>query len=513
MATPPDQLPLLVAALAIDRRRARAAGSSPTARDMRATQPGYRRLLGKVFHVLASIWVVGPSRTPSAGSRASPRAAAQDLFARQQVTSIVFDVELIYLARRRGYRLAVVPIRWYDRRGSRMRAGPGLALRVAWDLFRIPLIHRGVRRREAARPGRDGHRGGWPRLGRAALPDRRDPRLRRWRRCIVCAGRRHARLRLPAPTTRPRAGCSTAARCTTRPSTAGGLRPVLLPAAVRARWSCRSRCCPRRPRSGVWTALLIAAVRVGVAVLPGRRTVRWWIVLLAGLSWPFAYAIKLGQVGPILFLLFAIGWRWLDDPVRLGRERGARHRDQAAAGDPLRLGAPDPALGGDRRRASSSLRRGRRRRHAGPGRRRLVGLRDAARARSATRSRPPHNFTPGRGRVPGRASDGAGDRRSSSRRTVAGRSARSSLAARCATAEAVVPRRRSIASQLLSPVLWDHYAMLLLLPVAYLLGRPLVGAGDPAGHLDPPDRAARRNAVNLTAIPASCDNATRSRRR
>jgi hypothetical protein len=26
-----------------------------------------------------------------------------------------------------------------------------------------------------------------------------------------------------------------------------------------------------------------------------------------------------------------------------------------------------------------------------------------------------------------------------------------------------------IASQLLSPILWDHYAMLLLLPVAYLL--------------------------------------------
>ena len=28
-----------------------------------------------------------------------------------------------------------------------------------------------------------------------------------------------------------------------------------------------------------------------------------------------------------------------------------------------------------------------------------------------------------------------------------------------------------VASQLLSPVLWDHYAMLLLLPVAYLLDR------------------------------------------
>jgi hypothetical protein len=30
-----------------------------------------------------------------------------------------------------------------------MRARPGLAARVAWDLFRIPLIHRRNRRRAA----------------------------------------------------------------------------------------------------------------------------------------------------------------------------------------------------------------------------------------------------------------------------------------------------------------------------------------------------------------------------
>jgi hypothetical protein len=40
-----------------------------------------------------------------------------------------------------------VPIRWEDVRGSRMRPGPFLALKVAWDLFRIPLLHRSVRRR------------------------------------------------------------------------------------------------------------------------------------------------------------------------------------------------------------------------------------------------------------------------------------------------------------------------------------------------------------------------------
>ena len=141
MATPPDQLPLMVTALQ-DHQVALGSRIQPDGRDMRATQPAYRRLLGKAFHVLASIWVVGPVQDTQCGFKGFTRAAAHDLFARQRITSIVFDVELIYLVRHRGYSMAIVPIRWDDRRGSRMRARPRLAIRVAWDLFRIPLIHR-----------------------------------------------------------------------------------------------------------------------------------------------------------------------------------------------------------------------------------------------------------------------------------------------------------------------------------------------------------------------------------
>jgi dolichyl-phosphate beta-glucosyltransferase len=150
MATPPDQLPLLVAALA-DHDVALGSRIQPDGSDMRATQPGYRRLFGKAFHVLASLWVVGPVQDTQCGFKGFTREAAHDLAGRQRVTSIVFDVELIYLARRRGYRIAVVPIRWFDKRGSRMRARPALAIRVAWDLLRIPLIHRGSRRSAAER--------------------------------------------------------------------------------------------------------------------------------------------------------------------------------------------------------------------------------------------------------------------------------------------------------------------------------------------------------------------------
>ena len=145
MATPPDQLPLLVAALA-DHDVALGSRIQPDGSDMRTSQPRYRRALGRVFHALASAWAAGPVQDTQCGFKGFTLEAAHDLFGAQQIRSIVFDVELIYLARRRGYRLAVVPVRWTDRRGSRLRPRPALALRVAWDLFRIPFLHRGVRR-------------------------------------------------------------------------------------------------------------------------------------------------------------------------------------------------------------------------------------------------------------------------------------------------------------------------------------------------------------------------------
>ena len=144
-APPPDQLPRLIGALASNDV---ALGSriQPDGSDMRASQPRFRRLVGKLFRLAARVWVTGPINYTQCGFKGFRRDAARDLFGRLRITSIVFDVDLIFLARRRGYRMAVVPVVWADRRGSRMHARPSLALRVGWDLLRIRFLHRGVRR-------------------------------------------------------------------------------------------------------------------------------------------------------------------------------------------------------------------------------------------------------------------------------------------------------------------------------------------------------------------------------
>ncbi len=72
----------------------------------------------------------------------------------------------------------------------------------------------------------------------------------------------------------------------------------------------------------VWTFGLLAATVAAIAVFPVSKRTRLIVALLAALSWPLVYAIKLGQVGPVLLLLFGIGWRWLDRPWPLGLAAG-----------------------------------------------------------------------------------------------------------------------------------------------------------------------------------------------
>jgi dolichyl-phosphate beta-glucosyltransferase len=147
LATPPDQIPLLTRALT-DHDIALGSRVQPDGRDRRASQPLHRRFLGRVFHALAAAWVTGPVPDTQCGFKGFRRDVARDLFGRQRITSIVFDTELIYLARKRRYSMAIVPVQWSDKRGSRMRIRAGVALRVAWDLFRIPLIHVAVSKLE-----------------------------------------------------------------------------------------------------------------------------------------------------------------------------------------------------------------------------------------------------------------------------------------------------------------------------------------------------------------------------
>jgi dolichyl-phosphate beta-glucosyltransferase len=73
------------------------------------------------------------------------REAAKELFHRQKIDAYMFDVEILAIARRLGYRIQQVPVRWRDDADSRLDLVSG-NLRNVRDIFRIGLEHRFGRR-------------------------------------------------------------------------------------------------------------------------------------------------------------------------------------------------------------------------------------------------------------------------------------------------------------------------------------------------------------------------------
>jgi hypothetical protein len=216
----------------------------------------------------------------------------------------------------------------------------------------------------------------------------------------------------------------------------------------------------------LWLGLLLLAFAVGVALLPVSHSVRWVVLLLAALDWPFLYSIKLGQVGPILFLLFAIGWRWIDRPGRLGAAIGLGTLVKLQPA--LLLGWA--GLTGRWRAVVMAI---------------AIILAGALLATVVVGVQPwfdypsllgrvssplttPHNFTPGAVAFQAGVPEGVAAGVQLAATLVA--LAAVAVATRIANSEASY-LVAVVASQLISPLLWDHYAMLLLLPVAWLLER------------------------------------------
>jgi hypothetical protein len=67
-----------------------------------------------------------------------------------------------------------------------------------------------------------------------------------------------------------------------------------------------------------WIVMISLAFLAGTAILPLRPGIRWAIIGLGAVCLPLLYAIKLGQVSPLLYLFFAIAWRWIHAPVATG---------------------------------------------------------------------------------------------------------------------------------------------------------------------------------------------------
>ena len=100
-------------------------------------QPWFRRLGSKGFYYFMQTVVGLPGiHDTQCGFKFFPRQVATRLFKLQRIDGYMFDVEILALASRLGYRIKEVPIVWHDDGDSRLELFSG-NLRNIVDIFRI----------------------------------------------------------------------------------------------------------------------------------------------------------------------------------------------------------------------------------------------------------------------------------------------------------------------------------------------------------------------------------------
>jgi glycosyltransferase involved in cell wall biosynthesis len=105
---------------------------------VRYGEPAYRHWLGRIFNALVRALAVPGFQDTQCGFKCFRAAVAEDLFGVQRLDGWTFDVEVLFIGLRRGYRIVEVPIHWTYNAGSRVRPVRD-SLIMFVDLFRIRL--------------------------------------------------------------------------------------------------------------------------------------------------------------------------------------------------------------------------------------------------------------------------------------------------------------------------------------------------------------------------------------
>ena len=103
---------------------------------VRYNEPAFRHLVGRIFNSMIRILALPDLNDAQCGFKCFRSSVVQDLFKRQTLPGWSFDVEILFIARQRGYRIVEVPIHWYFNPDSKVRVFKD-SFRMAIDLLTI----------------------------------------------------------------------------------------------------------------------------------------------------------------------------------------------------------------------------------------------------------------------------------------------------------------------------------------------------------------------------------------
>ncbi len=118
-----------------------AIGSRALNRDLvKKHQNPLRELMGRTFNLFVSLIAIKGISDTQCGFKAFKKETTSSIFEKQVIHDFGFDVELLFLARKKGLKIAEVATIWYNDPSSRVNPIKDSLLSV-YDLFKIRLFH------------------------------------------------------------------------------------------------------------------------------------------------------------------------------------------------------------------------------------------------------------------------------------------------------------------------------------------------------------------------------------
>ena len=140
LSTPIEELPRLLARARDGFDVVIASRALPASR-IEVHQPRYRESVGRAFNLLVRALLLPGLRDTQCGFKLFSARAAAEVFAAARLDGFGFDVEALVIARRRGYRIAELPVTWRNDAATRVSTLRGLQAfldlaRIRWNAWR-----------------------------------------------------------------------------------------------------------------------------------------------------------------------------------------------------------------------------------------------------------------------------------------------------------------------------------------------------------------------------------------
>ncbi|MDR3580389.1 MAG: glycosyltransferase family 2 protein [Oryzomonas sp.] len=90
----------------------------------------HRKIIGTIFNLVVGLLAVQDVNDTQCGFKLFTEASANAIFPLQRISGFGFDVEILFICKKKGYRVKEIPVNWIDIKGSKVKL-----FRDSWKMF------------------------------------------------------------------------------------------------------------------------------------------------------------------------------------------------------------------------------------------------------------------------------------------------------------------------------------------------------------------------------------------